>query len=348
MYMHRDPSESMFVGTTRSYFCSMFFCSLVSSSALAASGGGTMKRRDVQLNSNQQAAERARARMANRTLNSKTGALLDGGDAQFHAITGIDPAIQRWEKLYAHEASGIVLHILTHVLLPMSQESLVVAPDMQDRLLWFLHGFLQLNQSDQRLVQWFSLLSSLLSQHAALVWPLSSKSLDSRRCSAWWFELLRHLSFHSAVTRAAASSFIYQLFLSASDALGSTTRVQVPLIKSFARVLDALRNRRVEDGSSATEGGWTVLQSEAKLKDQPNDVAYIGVLSALAKSAAALAHMAATDPKRNELATVACVQDIGANFQLLQKIIDTSALIHSVKASSLDPDVSEFITTQGV
>ena len=79
---------------------------------------------------------------------------------------------------------------------------------MQDRLLWFLHGFLRLNQSDQMLVQWFSLLSTLLTQHATLVWPLSTKNLDPKRCSAWWFELLRHLSFHRAETREAAMALV--------------------------------------------------------------------------------------------------------------------------------------------
>lgn len=316
--------------------------------SVATFGGGTLKRRDVQMSSNAQAADRARTRLAHRTLNSKAAAtLMDGGDQHFHAITGIDPAIQKWEKLYAHESSAIVLHVLTQVAMPIAEQRVVEEPALQDRLVWFLHGFLKLNQSDEMAQHMYALLASLLQQHAALIWPLSEKEKDTPRCSKWWFELLRYCSFHDPTTRAAAQSFMYDLFCSVSNATGSTTRVQVPLVRSFARVMDFLRNRRSENGAStkfdvtireARKEGWTVLQAEPKARDQTNDAAFIGVLSALGKSVRAIFTRADQDPRKHQLSRVAVVANIRANFELLQKILETSALIHSTKANSMDPD----------
>ena len=318
--------------------------------SMGTHGGGSLKRRDVQMNSNAHAADRARTRLAHRTLNSKAAAtLLDGGDAHFFGITGIDPSLQKWEKLYSHESAAIVLHALTQVALPIAEHRLVEEHHMQDRLVWFLHGFLRLNQSDSMLQHMYALLASLLQQHAALIWPLSTKELDSPRCSRWWFELLRYCSFHDATTRAVAQSFMYDLFLSVFAATGSTTRVQVPLVRSFAKVMDALRNRRSESGASTSRdvviaqtraAGWTVLQAEVRARDQTNDAAFIGVLSALGKSCRAIFARAEQDPRRSQLAFVGVVQSIRGNFDLLQRILETSALIHSPKASGslMDPD----------
>jgi len=316
------------------------------------SGGGTIKRRDMQLHSNlHSSAERARTRLAHRTLTHKTVQMMageGGSDAQFHAMTGIDPSIARWEKLYAHESSAIVLHTLTHLFLPMSEGGMQVDEKLQDRLIWFLHGCLRLNQSDQLLERLMSLLSALLAQYSQQLWPLRSRALDIVRCGPWWFELLRLLSFHAPSTRTAAARFIFDIFLSVAHATGSTSRLVGPLYRSFARLMDYLRNKRSEDGTGTyvkgekgpNKDGWTVLQAAAE--DNTNDAVYVDVLTALRKSCVALQARARDDPRHKQLpasiTSVVALGEVEEAFRTLQQILDTSAIIHSVKAPTLDPD----------
>jgi len=123
----------------------------------------------------------------------------------------------------------------------------------------------------------------------------------------------------------------------------------VPLVRAFAKVLDHLRNRRSENGDSTVHEpavaalraqGLTVLQADPKLLpySNTNDAAFHGVLGALAKSSKAIHARAESDPLRRQTVSVAVVQAIDNCFNLLQRILDTSAVIHSPKASFMDPD----------